>query len=472
MNKYTPTIGIEVHVELKTNTKVFSDSLNDYNSLPNTNVNVIDLGYPGVLPRVNKEVLHKALKASLALNCSINKVMHFDRKNYFYPDLPKGYQITQNRTPIGYDGYVEIDVDGERKKVEIERLHIEEDTCKSIHINGNTLLNYNRAGVPLIEIVSKPVIRNGQEAMEYLKSLKEILLYLDISDCKMEEGSMRADVNVSISCDNKLGTKCEVKNIGSISYVGIAIDEEIKRQESILENGGIIEEETRRFDSKENKTVLMRKKEVGNDYRYFPEPDIPYIVLEDDYIEKVGKELVYLPNDRREIYKEKGISSINIEKLINNKGLSDFLNKFIDLNINFTIASNILLGDISSYLNKKMISIDDTLLEEKFVSLVEKLDSGEISSKIFKDILDNIMEENNNIDEILKNKGIVLMNNVEDLKEIISKVLNENLKVVEDFKNGKDSAFKFLMGMVMKETKGSANPKIVNDLLMNLLNNM
>ena len=465
-NNYTPTIGIEVHVEVLTNTKIFSKSINGYSDSVNRNVNVIDLGYPGTLPRVNKEVVHKALKAALGLNCSINKVMHFDRKCYYYPDLPKGYQITQSRTPIGINGKLKIDED---RYIEIEEMHIEEDTCKSIHVNGKTLLNYNRSGVPLIEIVSKPVIKSSDEAVKYLESLRELLLYLGVSDCKIEEGSMRADVNVSVSKTDKLGTKCEVKNIGSISNVKVAIEEEIKRQIEILENGGVIIPETRRFDSKNNTTVSMRKKEVGNDYRYIGEPDIPYVILDDSYIEDVKSELIMLPNERRKIYKENGISDINIDKLINNKPMSDFLNKFIDKNINLKIASNILLGDIASYLNKNGKTLDETKIEDKFVEVVNSLDSNKISSKIFKDILNDLMEKEDMLDDILKQNGISLVSNEDDLIKIIEKVLVENENSVNDYKNGKDNAFKYLMGMVMKETKGSANPVVVNNLLKDLL---
>ena len=465
-NNYTPTIGIEVHVEVLTNTKIFSKSINGYSDSVNRNVNVIDLGYPGTLPRVNKEVVHKALKAALGLNCSINKVMHFDRKCYYYPDLPKGYQITQSRTPIGINGKLKIDED---RYIEIEEMHIEEDTCKSIHVNGKTLLNYNRSGVPLIEIVSKPVIKSSDVAVKYLESLRELLLYLGVSDCKIEEGSMRADVNVSVSKTDELGTKCEVKNIGSISNVKTAIEEEMKRQIEILENGGVIIPETRRFDSKNNTTVSMRKKEVGNDYRYIGEPDIPYVILDDSYIENVKSELIMLPNERRKIYKENGISDINIDKLINNKPMSDFLNKFIDKNINLKIASNILLGDIASYLNKNGKTLDETKIEDKFVEVVNSLDSNMISSKIFKDILNDLMEKEDMLDDILKQNGISLVSNEDDLIKIIEKVLVENENSVNDYKNGKDNAFKYLMGMVMKETKGSANPVVVNNLLKDLL---
>ena len=467
MNKeYTPTIGIEVHVEVLSNTKIFSHSINGYSDSVNTNVNIIDLGYPGVLPRVNKEVVHKALKAALALNCSINKKMHFDRKCYYYPDLPKGYQITQNETPIGFNGRLKIDDD---RYIEIEEMHIEEDTCKSIHVNGKTLLNYNRSGVPLIEIVSKPVIKSSDEAVKYLESLRELLLYLEVSDCKIEEGSMRADVNVSVSKTEVLGTKCEVKNIGSISNVKTAIEEEIHRQINILEQRGKIVPETRRFDSKTNTTVSMRKKEVGNDYRYIPDADIPYVILDDSYIENVRKSLVMLPNERRKIYKENEISDVNIDKLINNKPLSDFLDKFIDKNINLKIASNILLGDISSYLNKTGQKITNTYLENKFIDIVNSLNEGKMSSKNFKEIINDCLEKEDTLENILKENNISLVSNEDDLLIIINKVLEENKNSVNDYKNGKDNAFKYLMGMVMKETKGSANPVVVNNLLKDLL---
>ena len=463
MNSYIPTIGIEVHLELKTKSKIFSPSKNSYENVPNINVNEIDLGYPGVLPTVNKEVINVALVAALGLNCKINKVMHFDRKNYFYPDLPKGYQITQNMTPIGYDGYIDI---GD-KKIEIERIHIEEDTAKSLHNDGVTLLNYNRSGVPLVEIVTKPVIHSSEDAVKYLEALRELMLYLGVSDCKIEEGSMRADVNVSVSSTDKLGTKCEVKNIGSISNVGLAIDSEIKRHIEILESGEEVEEETRRFDSKRNITVTMRKKEVGNEYRYLPEPDIPYLYLTDEDIEKAKEKLNLLPEERRKIYHDRGILDINIDKLINNKELSDYLNNFIDTSINFKIASNLLLGEISSYLNKKKVSIFATkLTKDKFTDLVTRLDNGSINNNIFKQIYISLLEEDKSLDEIL---STISLDNDINLEDVINKVLSENESVVNDYKSGKEKAFKFLMGMVMKETKGSANPKDVNDMLSTLL---
>ena len=403
MSNYIPTIGIEVHCELKTQTKIFSPSKNGYGQMANSLTNVVDLGYPGTLPTINIEVINLAIKAAHVLNCKIRKNMHFDRKNYFYPDNPKNYQITQFDTPIGYDGYVEIELNGIKKKIEIEEMHIEEDTCKSIHRGTKTLLDFNRAGVPLIEIVTKPCMESGEEAKLYLEKLKELLLYSNISDCKMEEGSMRADANVSIrkNIDSSLGTKCEIKNIGSISNVKLAIEKEIERQSTLLDSGQSFKEETRRFDDKLNDTILMRVKETGNDYRYFPEPDIPYIVLTDEMINSAISSLPMLPDERRKIYISKGISEINANKLIANRNLSDYLNKFIDTDLNFKEASNLLLGDVSAYLNREEKEIYDTKLTiDKFSDLVKKMEDNTLTSKNLKDILDKILESDKSIDEI------------------------------------------------------------------------
>lgn len=464
---YKPTIGIEVHVELKTKDKVFSYALNNTTALPNTLVNIVDLAYPGVLPQVNKEVVLFAIKIANALHANITREMLFDRKNYFYPDLPKGYQITQSKTPIGTAGFLNITSD---KKVRIHELHIEEDTCKSLHTETETLLNYNRAGVPLIEIVSEPDMNSKEEAMAYLEKLKELLFYLGVSDCKMEEGSMRADVNVSVSKDATLGTRCEIKNIGSIKEVGQAIDYEVKRQIELLENGEKIEEETRKFDEKTATTVLMRKKEVGNDYRYFPEPDIPALVITDSLISEALKDEVMLPDERRAFYIQKGILPINADKLINNKELSDYLNTFMEDDIDFRIASNLLLGDIAAYLNKNLVSINDLkLTKEKMIKLVKMLSNKEISSKNVKDILTDILETDLSVKEILAKSGISMNNNVDELVSIIKEVIALNMESVKAYKSGKENAFKFLMGMCMKMTKGSFNPKLVSDTLKDYL---
>ncbi len=469
MTNYIPTIGIEVHVELKTNTKIFSNSLNGYGQMANSLTNVVDLGYPGTLPTVNKEVINLGIKAATVLNCKIRKEMHFDRKNYFYPDNPKNYQITQSRTPIGYDGYVEIDVDGTKKKIEIEEMHIEEDTCKSTHRSDKTLLDFNRAGVPLIEIVTKPCISNSKEAKLYLEKLKELLFYTGISDCKMEEGSMRCDANVSIrkNEEDPFGTKCEIKNIGSISNVGISIEKEISRQERLLENGETFKEQTRRYDDKLGDTVLMRIKETGNDYRYFPEPDIPYLYLTDEMIEEVAKTIEMLPDERRKIYISKGVSETNAKKLVQNKSLSDYFNTILDENTNFKIASNLLLGDISAYLNRTEKLITETsLTKERFKDLIDKMETGTLTSKNLKDILDKVLEEDKAIDDIIKEAGIENITDTTALREVIKKIISENESSVNDYKAGHDRAIKYFMGQIMKETKGSANPKLAMNILI------
>lgn len=468
MTNYIPTIGIEVHVELKTNTKIFSDSKNGYGQMANSYTNVIDLGYPGTLPTLNMEVVNLAIKAATVLNCKIRRKMHFDRKNYFYPDNPKNFQITQSRTPIGYDGYVEIEVNGTKKKIEIEEMHIEEDTCKSTHRGDKTLLDFNRAGVPLIEIVTKPCISSSLEAKLYLEKLKELLFYSDISDCKMEEGSMRCDANVSIRKDESspLGTKCEIKNIGSISNVGLSIEKEIIRQAKLLDNNETFKEQTRRYDDKLGDTVLMRVKETGNDYRYFPEPDIPYLYVTDEMIREATKTLCMLPDERRKVYISKGVSEINANKLVQNRPLSDYFNTLLDEKTNFKIASNLLLGDISAYLNKNEKLITETALtKERFISLISKIEDNTLTSKNLKEILDTVLEEKTSIEDIIKNSGISNITDDSVIREIIKNIINNNQESVADYKAGHDRAIKFLMGQVMKETKGSANPKLAMDIL-------
>lgn len=466
-----PTIGIEVHVELKSKNKVFSKSLNEFSNNANTNVNIVDLGYPGTLPTLNNEVVEMALKAALALNCKINKKMHFDRKNYFYPDLPKGYQITQQETPIGYDGYLEIDVNGTSKKIGIERIHIEEDTCKSMHVLENTLLNYNRAGVPLIEIVSKPDIKSQEEAVEYVEELRKTLLYLGISDVKIEEGSMRCDTNISLAEEDseKLGTKIEIKNIGSISNVGLSLDYEIERQRKLISSGVLLKEETRRYDDKTGTTQLLRVKETGNDYRYFPEPNLPYFEVDDDLIEDVKNKLPVLPKQLKKEYEDLKISSNNIKTLILNYDLNQV---FIELKdkVNPVISANLLTGDILSYLNKTFKNINE-LNKQNIIDLVNVLDQNKISIKQAKDIMDEVLDGNLSVDEIIKNKGLEQISDTNKLNEIILKVLSENENSVEDYLSGHDRALKYLMGQIMKETKGNANPSLVNKMLTQELNN-
>ncbi len=474
MANYIPTIGVEVHVELKTKTKIFSNSKNGYGQMANSLTNVVDLGYPGTLPTLNEEVVNLAIRAATILNCKIRHEMFFDRKNYFYPDNPKNYQITQARTPIGYDGYVEIEINGEKKKVEIEEMHIEEDTCKSAHRGTKTFLDFNRAGVPLIEIVTKPCMTSSQEAKAYLEKLKELLFYGDISDCKMEEGSMRADANVSIRKSEKdpFGTKAEIKNIGSISNVGLSIEKEIERQAALYDKGETFQPQTRRFDDKLQDTVLMRVKETGNDYRYFPEPDIPFVIITEEMIEEAKKGIPMLPDERRKIYVEKGVLEINANKLIQNRPLSDFFNTLLNENINFKTASNLLLGDISAYLNKEEKEIGETTLnKERFIELVNLVDSDTLTSKNLKDILTMVMEQEKTIQDIMKDNGIENITDDGEIRKVIQEIIASNPESVEDYKNGHDRAIKFLMGQVMKETKGKANPRLAMELLTEELNN-
>ena len=470
MNKYIPTIGIEVHVELKTNTKIFSSSVNGFGASANSLTNVVDLGYPGTLPVINKEVINLAIKAATLLNCKIRRKMHFDRKNYFYPDNPKNYQITQNDTPIGYDGYVEIETENGPKKIYIEEMHIEEDTCKSTHRKDKTLLDFNRAGVPLIEIVTKPCIDTPEEAKLYLEKLKELLFYADISDCKMEEGSMRADANISLrkNASDPLGTKVEIKNIGSISNVKLSLEKEMERQTKLLDNNKTFKEQTRRYDDKLGDTVLMRVKETGNDYRYFPEPDIPYIIITDEEIESIKKDIPMTAKERIDLYQKLGVNELNSKKIVQNRELSDYFNELVDSKIDFNKAANLLLGDISSYLNTNEVSINNTkLTKDRFIDLVNIMSDGTISSKNLKDILESVMEESKPIKELTKS-----VQNITDesfINDIVDKIISSNPDSVKDYKSGHDRAIKYLMGQVMKETKGTVNPSTAMSILKDKL---
>lgn len=463
---YKTTVGIEVHCELKTNSKMFSTSINNYGGVANTNIDLIDFAYPGVLPQINMDALKLALKAALLLNCTINRNVTWDRKNYFYPDLPKGYQITQARYPIGINGYVDININDNVKRIRIHDIHIEEDTCKSTHGSNTSYLDYNRAGVPLIEIVSEADMNSSEEAMAYLEKLRELLIYGDISDCKMEEGSMRADVNVSVSENDTLGTRTETKNIGSIRNVGKAILRESLRQIEEINKGNKIVEETRRYDEKSDQTILMRVKETGNDYRYFPEPDLPEYNISDEFIKEVKDSITVTPYERRKIYKEAGIKDINIEKIIANKEISDYL---LNLNCNLVIASNLLLGDIIAYLNKNNVKLLDThLTYDKMNEVVNKLNDNTINNQIVKDILDDLLGTDKDINTLINSKKDSIIDDSE-LLDVINIIVSNNPDSIKDYKDGRDRAVKYLMGLIMKETKGKVNPSVANKMLIEIL---
>ena len=459
---YIPTIGIEVHVELKTKHKAFSDTLNTYGNLANSVSNEIDMGYPGTLPTLNKEIFDIGIRCAKVLNCKINKKTSFDRKNYFYPDNSKNYQITQKNYPIGYDGYVEIS----NKKIFIEEMHLEEDTAKSFHDGKESLLDFNRAGIPLIEIVSKPNIDNEDEAVEYVLKLREILSYAEISDVKIEEGSLRCDVNISLrkNIDEPLGTKVEVKNIGSINSIKLAIRSEIERQRLILNSGEKIIEQTMRYSEEENKTILMRVKESKNDYRYFPEPDIPNIYIDDNWINSI--EMPVLPDDLRKKYINYGINDIAINALILYKDLNIFLNKTIELGANPIICANLLTGDILSYLNKENISIYDSKLEElKLKELSDKIEQGIISSKMAKIIIPILLSSEKNINEIIEEENLVQIKDVSEIQNIVNKIFDDNKTFIDENKNNPQKVEKYLMGQIMKETKGKVDPSLTIKLL-------
>lgn len=469
--KYIPTIGIEVHCELKTIHKAFSNSLNTYGSSANSATNEIDLGYPGALPILNKEIFDLGIKCAKVLNCKINTKTSFDRKNYFYPDNSKNFQITQKNYPLGYEGYVEIDTSFGKKRINIEEMHLEEDTAKSFHESGKTLLDFNRAGIPLIEIVSKPDISNELEAVLYVEKLRELLSYSEISDVKIEEGSLRCDVNVSIKKEGQeeLGTKVEIKNIGSINSIKQAILVEVERQKNILESNEIIREQTRKFDEKSNTTILMRMKETKNDYRYFPEPDIPSIEISDKWIDSIVVPM--LPDEIRERYRKYGINEVNISALILYRDLNRFLDETIEIGGDPLICANLLTGDILSILNKKNISIYESNLKTTDLSnLSSKIITNEISSKISKTIIPILLESNKSIEEIIREHNLVKIENIEELKPIILSILDENKSFVNENIGNLDKVEKFLMGQVMKQTKGNADPIISKKIIIEELN--
>lgn len=466
---FETVIGLEVHVELKTNSKIFSPAPAHFGAEPNSNTNVIDWGYPGVLPVMNKQAIEFGMKAALALNCEISKDTHFDRKNYFYPDNPKAYQISQFDQPIGYDGWIDIEVEGETKRIRIERVHLEEDAGKNIHGDGGySYVDLNRQGTPLIEIVSEADMRSPEEAYAYLEALRSIILFTDVSDVKMEEGSMRCDANVSLRPygQEEFGTKAELKNLNSMSFVkkGLAFEE--KRQAKVLLSGGEIQQETRRFDEATNKTLLMRVKEGSSDYRYFPEPDVPRFVIADEWIEKIRQSLPEMPAARRMRYMELGLPEYDARVLTLTKEMSDFFEAALLEGADAKQASNWLMGEVSAYLNSEKVELPDTqLTPANLAGMITLIADGTISSKIAKQVFKELIETGGDAKSIVEAKGLVQLSDPSQLLPIINEVLDNNQQSVDDFKNGKDRAVGFLVGQIMKTTKGQANPGVVNKLL-------
>lgn len=467
---FETVIGLEVHVELKTDSKIFSPAPAHFGAEPNSNTNVIDWGYPGVLPVMNKRALEFGMKAALALNCEISQHTHFDRKNYFYPDNPKAYQISQFDQPIGHDGWIEIEVEGKKKKIRIERVHLEEDAGKNMHGNeGYSYVDLNRQGTPLIEIVSEADMRSPEEAYAYLEALRSIIQFTEVSDVKMEEGSMRCDANISLRPygQEAFGTKTELKNLNSMTFVKKGLAYEEKRQAKVLLSGGEIKQETRRFDEKTNTTILMRVKEGSSDYRYFPEPDIPRFEIDDAWIERVRQSLPEMPAKRRERYiNELELPEYDAMVLTQTKEMSDFFDATIENGADSKLASNWLMGEVSAYLNSEKLELNQSkLTPESLAGMIQLIVDGTISSKIAKKVFQELMKNGGDPKVIVKEKGLIQLSDPAQLLPIINEVLDNNAQSIEDFKNGKDRAVGFLVGQIMKATKGQANPGVVNQLL-------
>ena len=469
---YKATIGLEVHCEIKSKSKNFSGAENKYSLIPNVNLSPVDIGYPGILPVINKFATKQALKTALALNCETPEYLSFERKNYFYPDLPKGYQITQMFHPVGINGYLLVNVNGKEKKVLIHDTHLEEDTASLDHYQNYSLIDYNRCGVPLLETVTEPCLNSSEEAIAFLEAYRNLLLYCDISEARADRGQIRCDVNVSLSDENsdKLGTRVEMKNINSFIKVKSAIDCEIKRQTEVLKSGGTIDQETRRYDAETNQTYSMRSKEDAIDYKYFTEPNLPPIPLTEDFINEIKNEIPRLQYERLNTYiKEYKLQEKDANTLARNKELSDFYEETVSLGANPIDVSNYLTGQILSYLNKDELSIQDISLTPKMLSnLLKLLSEGEISSKQTKDVLNEALEEDVDPIKLVNDLGLSQITDIDTIKEVINSVLNENPNLITDYKNGK-KVLGFIVGQVMKKSNGKANPKLTNDTLIEIL---
>lgn len=467
---FEAVIGIEIHVEMKTKSKMFSSAPVLFGAEPNTLVRPLDIAFPGTMPLVNKQAVINAIRVSNALHMSIDNELWFDRKNYFYSDLPKGFQITQDKRPIGRDGYVEIKTKNGIKRIEIERLHMEEDTCKQLHMSNYSLLDYNRAGTPLVEIVSRPNIRSGEEAMKYVEQIKSIVQFTDVSDGKMEEGSLRCDVNISLRPigSDKFGTKVEIKNLNSLSNVEKAIEFEIIRQQKLLLAGIPVEQETRRFDEMRKETVLMRKKTDAVDYKYFTEPNITPIKLSDKFIKNAIETCPELASSKRNRYiNDLKLSEYDADILLQDKAVSEYFDETIKYNANPKLLVNWIMVDIASYLNKNNYSISDLKLSPEHLSdLVKLISEGKISSKQAKDVFLDIVETNASPIDVANKLGIVQMSDENVIMDLVIEALNENPQAIEDFKNGKDRAVGFLVGQIMKKSRGKANPAMTSKLVI------
>lgn len=474
--EYIPVIGIEIHVELKTKSKMFSSGPVSYGKNKNSQTVLFDLAYPGVLPVVNKQAVRYGIQVASAMEMDIAKVLYFDRKNYFYSDLPKGYQITQNDHPIGSNGVIKITLsDGTVKEIGVERAHLEEDTAKQLHFPKYTLVDYNRCGTPLIEIVSKPEMHTPEEAVKYVEAIHEIITYLDVSDGKMEEGSMRCDVNISLmeKDSDKFGTKVECKNLNSIANVKSALEYEIKRQTELLNNHQVVEQETRRYNDSKGVTELMRKKTDAVDYKYFREPNIAPIKLSTSFIKDAISSMKHLPEFYKKVFEDCELTQYQISQLLPDKNFTYF---FYDC-LNYEVCSpkilwNLLMGDILSYLNKTEQKLTNLQIDKaQLVMLSNEIAKQNISYQQGKDVLNILLKEDKKTLDIIKSLNLSQVNDDLAIENIVNEVLSLNAQAITDFKNGKDKALGFIVGQVMKASKGKVNPEKAKQTVLNKIGN-
>jgi len=474
-NKFETVIGLEVHVELHTKTKIFCGCSTSFGAPPNTHTCPICLGHPGVLPVLNRQAVDYAIKAAMALNCQIAEETKFDRKNYFYPDSPKAYQISQYDKPIGEHGWIEIEVNGNTKRIGITRLHLEEDAGKLTHVEGGSasLVDFNRVGTPLIEIVSEPDLRSPEEARAYLEKLKAIMQYCDVSDVKMEEGSLRCDANISLRPvgQAEFGTKAELKNMNSFRGVQRGLEYEVIRQTELLEDGEKVVQETRRWDEAQGKTLSMRSKEEAHDYRYFPDPDLVKVYIDEEWKERIRSTIPELPDARKARYiRDYGLPSYDAEILTSSLKLAEFFEESLEYTADAKMVSNWVMGELLGYLNANNLEITDVKVTGKglgeMIGLIEK---GTISSKIAKTVFKEMIETGKAPQQIVEEKGLVQISDEGAIQAVVNQVIQNNPQSVADYKAGKEKAVGFLVGQVMKETRGKANPGLVNKLIVNTL---
>lgn len=471
--EYEAVIGLEIHAQLKTKSKIFSSSSTKFGSPPNSQVNPLCLGMPGVLPVLNTKALELAVKAALATNCEIQLTSRFARKNYFYPDLPKGYQISQYEEPFSVNGFLDVEVEGKTKRVRIKRIHLEEDAGKLIHDDSpvDSFLDLNRAGTPLIEIVTEPDIRSSEEAVSYVRQIRSIMRYIEVCDGNMEQGSMRCDANISVKQKGleKLGTKTEIKNLNSFRFIQKAIDYEAKRQAELIENGECIIQETRLFDPEKGKTFSMRTKEDAHDYRYFPDPDLPPVVLEEGWVENLRKSLPELPDHRLKRFLSDYELSLNDAKLLtSNKGLADYFEKCLESFDNPKELSHWIVTEMLREINSEGNIDEYPVTPEMLAELLNLVQDGTINRKIAKEIFPEMIAEKKRAKDLIKQKGIRQMSDTSEIEAVVQKVLDDNPKEAERYRSGDNKLIGFFVGQVMKLTKGKANPKLVNDAIRKL----